>query len=46
MLSTSFFLVCLTIRDVNILVFSAKGNQLQTAKTTIVKVDSCLNYPR
>jgi len=27
-------------------VFSAKGNQLQTAKTTIGNADSCLNYRR
>jgi len=32
--------------DVNIWVFSAKGNQLQTAKTAIGKVDNCLNYRR
>jgi len=33
-------------RDVNIRFFSAKENQLQTAKTAIGKVDSCLNYRR
>ena len=57
MLSTSFFLVCLTImkhcrvqfslyRGVNIRSFSAKRNQLQTAKTIIGKADRCLNYRR